>query len=228
MQWSQQKQSVGIAYFVPVATRERPESEGGARENPSLSLQQCSIRTLPLGRQNPATAKPSASTHAHLPQHEQSRCTHEHSRGERNSLWLTYWEKEQQRAARRNQRTAEVASSEHGLLQKSSQQKQHWLRQTRPAPLLPLDQTRPKRPLKVHDRVKPGERHTADSDKSMSDSLSLQLPRATYITALETRSGSGSGLKHTPGNKTSAMKVDLFILTRAVLATVRVVTHLLV
>lgn len=36
MQWSQQKQCVGIAYFVPVATRERPVREGGARENPSL------------------------------------------------------------------------------------------------------------------------------------------------------------------------------------------------
>lgn len=37
IEWSQQKQRVGIAYFVPVATRERPVSEGGARENPSVS-----------------------------------------------------------------------------------------------------------------------------------------------------------------------------------------------
>ena len=37
-----------IAYFEPVATRERPVSEGGARENPSLSPQQRSNGTLPL------------------------------------------------------------------------------------------------------------------------------------------------------------------------------------
>lgn len=55
--------SLGIACFPPVATRERPAREGGARENPSLSPQPCANGTLPSPRY------PTKLTHqrAHVP-----------------------------------------------------------------------------------------------------------------------------------------------------------------
>lgn len=54
-----------IAYFLPVATRERPASEGGARENPSLSPQPCSNGTLPSPRY--PTEPTHRRAHVHAP-----------------------------------------------------------------------------------------------------------------------------------------------------------------
>lgn len=56
--------SLGIAYFLPVATRERPARGGGARENPSSSPQPCSNGTLPSPRY------PTKATHQGAHVHE--------------------------------------------------------------------------------------------------------------------------------------------------------------
>lgn len=85
---------MGIAYFVPVATRERPVSEGGARENPSLSLQQRSNGTLA-----PYPTKGNVQPALHIC--DNTSADSEHSGGDTNSSWLTYSTKEQQRALRR-------------------------------------------------------------------------------------------------------------------------------
>lgn len=187
------------------------------REEPGKtphSLQQRSNGTLPLGQQNPATTQASASTHARLSQRWQRPCTHEHGRRDRNSLWLTYRGEEQQRAARIKQREAEVASSELGLLQKSSQQKT--------TPTAPNTTSSPcflftRLDSKDLSKFTTGSNQTRGSGEGMSDSLRLQPPSDLYHSATNTAE-----------NNTSALKVDLLILTGAVLATVRVVTHLLV
>lgn len=78
----------------------------------------------------------------------------------------------------------------------------------RPARLPPPDQTN--QSFKVHGRLKPDERHTAIK---ACPTLWLQPPIATYITVTETRPG--SGLKNTLKHKSSALKVDVIILTGA-------------
>lgn len=183
---------MGIAYFVPVATRERPVSEGGARENPSPSPQQRSNGTLPPPLSN--KTKPSACTHARLSQHWQLQWTHEPARGETNSFLLTYSAKDQQRALRtQNHRGAQVASSEHGLLHKSTRET---LRH-RNGQLTCLHLVRLNRPFKVRGRIK---RDGRDAQREKHVRLSLAaLPTATYITVTETRSA--SRLEHTQKNK---------------------------
>lgn len=134
--------------------------------------------------------KPSACTHARLSQHGQLQWTHEPARGETNSFLLTYSAKDQQRALRtQNHRGAQVASSEHGLLHKSTRET---LRHSN-GQLTCLHLVRLNRPFKVRGRIKPDgrdaqrEKHVRlspaalpDSDLYHSDRNPLRLSPGTH------------------------------------------------
>lgn len=154
MEFSQQKQCMGIAYFVPVATRERPVSEGGARENPSPSPQQRSGGTLPPYPTKPNLQPP--HMHACHAASEDSEHTNTVEVTEIASGLPTVQKSNKERCAEKRRR-AQVASSEHGLLHKSTQEtlRQKYGRHTCAHPLELW------KPLKVHDGLKPDERHTA-------------------------------------------------------------------
>lgn len=105
-----------IAYFEPVATRERPVSEGGARENPSLSPQQRSNGTLPLLlllllllQQNPPNLRAFTPLHVQ-PHHKHGGWTHEQSRGDTNNTPASPPKKKSNKERREEkQRGAQVA-----------------------------------------------------------------------------------------------------------------------
>lgn len=171
MQWSQQKQCVGIAYFVPVATRERPVREGGARENPSLvaaTALEWDASLYPT-KCSPIPVQPHTHTNTHV--------CHGNS-GHTNTLrssrcsCLAYLQV-QQRALRREATPASAsfflffcaAGSKNNTAQKTNnkinaQTDPHLSSLSNRPPFLLLLLPLLLPPLKVSDGLKPGNTHT--------------------------------------------------------------------